>query len=217
MSRAPLLFVLLASSSLLHASCSSDSSNAPSNLLVADTLGNVYTVSCSSYCALTPKDSGLQALSCGSGDGVDTFVLTGSQILTVHALLISSYGTTSFSAAEPARPLACSSDADCVPGLSPTYTCQNGLCQSVSTTTPLTTTDVVALCQADIPWPKECPYLTNPQFVSRLAEVAAACALKSNNCSTVPADCRQPVPVTPGLDAGAASEPVLDAGIDAGT
>ena len=119
-------------------------------------------------------------------------------------------------AAEPARPLACGSDADCVPGLSPPYTCQNGLCQSVTTTTPLTTTDVVALCQADIPWPKECPYLTNPQFAGRMAEVAAACTTKGNNCSTVPADCRQPLSVTPGLDAGITPAPALDSGVDSG-
>jgi hypothetical protein len=212
MSRASLL-ALLVPFTLLHLGCSSDSSSNTSSTLVADTLGNVYSVSCSSFCALTPKDASLKALSCDSGDGVDTFVLSGSQILTVHALLISSYGTTSFSAAEPARPLACTSDADCVPGLSPPYTCQNGLCQSVSTTTPLTTTDVIALCQADLLWPKECPYVTNPQFVSRMAQVAATCGSKAN-CSNVPADCRQPVPVTPGLDAGATPAPAIDSGLD---
>lgn len=216
MSRA-LLFALLVPLSLLHTACSSDSSsNGSSNTLVADTLGNVYSVSCSSLCVLTPKDTSLKAVSCDSGDGVDTFVLTGSQILAVRALLISSYGTTSLGAAEPARPLACTSDADCVPGLSLPYTCQNGLCQSVTATSPLTTIDVVALCQADLPWPKDCPYATNPEFAGRMAEVAATCGSKTN-CSNVPADCRQPVPVTPTLDAGAPQGPAIDSGVDSGT
>ncbi len=215
MSRASLL-ALLVPLALLQAGCSSDTdTNGSSAVLVADTLGNVYSVACSSYCTLTPKDASLKALSCSAGTGVDAFVLTGSQVLTVHALLVSSYGTTSVSAAEPARPLACTSDANCVPGLSNRYTCQNGLCQSVSLETPLTTTDVVALCQADIPWPEDCPYVTNPQFVARLTQVAAACGSKAN-CSVVPADCRQPVPVAPGLDAGVLPPAVIDSGIDGG-
>lgn len=216
MSRAS-LFALLVPFSLLHLACSSDSSSSGlSGALVADTLGNVYTVSCSTFCTLTPKDSSVKALSCNSGDGTDSFVLTGSQILTVHALLISSYGTTSFSAADPARPVACTSDADCIPGLSPAYACQNGLCQRISATSPLTTVDVLALCQADIPWPKECFYLTDPKVAARVAEVAATCGA-SVSCAKVPADCRQPVAVTPGLDAGATQAPEIDSGVDSGT
>jgi len=219
MLRASLIGLLLPLS-LVHLGCSSDSSaNNASTTLVADTLGNVYSVSCTSFCTLTPKDTAVKALSCDSGDGSDTFVLTGSQILAVHALMVSSYGGASFSAAEPARPLACTSDADCVPGLSPTYTCQNGLCQSLSITTPMTTTDVIALCQADRPWPTTCPYVTDPMFASRMTAVAAVCGSKAN-CSTVPADCRQPVPVTPGLDAGATAAPAIDAdlgAVDSGT
>lgn len=192
---------------LLHVACSSSSSSSTSGS-VADTLGNVFSVSCSAgnYCTLTPKDTTLKPLSCASADGVDTFVLTGSRVLAVHALMVLTYGGASFSAAEPARPVVCGSDADCLPGLG--YVCQNALCQNTSVTKPLTTNDVVALCQADMPWPTSCPYVTNPSFVHALTEVAEVCG-SAANCSTVPADCRQVTPVAPGLDAGA-SAPGLD-------
>jgi hypothetical protein len=158
---------------------------------------------------LTPKDTSHKPLSCASADGVDTFVLTGSKILTVHALMVLNYGGASFSDAEPARPVLCASDADCLPGLG--YVCQNQLCQSTSTAKPWTTTDVIALCQADIPWPLSCPYVTNAVFAERMIEVGELCA-GTANCSKVPADCRQPEPVAPGLDAGAPVAPGLDAG-----
>jgi hypothetical protein len=205
---------LLISMVLCQVGCSSDSSSSSARY-VADTLGNVYSVSCSSFCTLTPKDTSHKPLSCASADGVDTFVLTGSRILTVHALMVLTYGGASFSDAEPARPVFCASDADCLPGLG--YACQNELCQKVSTTTPMTTTDVIALCQADIPWPLSCPYVTNPLFAERLTKVAEVCG-STTNCSTVPAECRQPEPIAPGLDAGAPVAPGLDGGaVDSGT
>jgi hypothetical protein len=107
-----------------------------------------------------------------------------------------------------------------LPGLG--YVCQEELCQSNSSTTPMTTTDVIALCQADIPWPLSCPYVTNVVFAQRMVEVGQLCGTAAN-CSTVPADCKQPTPVAPRLDAGAPSAPELDAGaapapgLDAGT
>lgn len=198
---------LLSSLLVMGAACSSDSSSSSSSTtLLTDTLGNVFSVSCSSFCTLTPKDTNVKPVSCDTeSGGTDTFVLVfGTQILTVQALLVPSYGYISLNGAEPARPVACTTDADCAPGLlSAAYTCQSGICQYTTSSTSLQTTDVIALCQADIPWPSACPYVTNPLFASRMAEVAALCGSKTA-CSSVPSDCHQPTAtttVTP-LDAG---------------
>lgn len=218
-----LLLGLLASLSLSSSACSS--SNPSSNygtMRVTDTLGNVFTVSCSNlYCSLSPLDPNLKPLSCNSdpNGGTDLFaVVWGTRFMTIHAILNPASGADILlNPAEPARPIACTADADCLPGAFPTpYTCQAGLCQYISASAPMLTVDVVALCQADIPWPKECPYLTNPKFAARVAEVAAVCGSQTQ-CSAVPADCLQPAAPAPGLDGGpspgldAAPSPGLDA------
>jgi hypothetical protein len=222
MSRISLLGMLLSLSSF-HAACagSSSSNGSPNAMMyVTDTLGKTFSVSCSSnsFCTLTPKDSSLKALSCDSEKGgTDTFALLyETQILTVHALLVPTAGYISLNAAEPARPVACATDADCLPDLfSSPFTCQNGLCQYISIASPMQTVDVIALCQADIPWPKDCPYLTEPSFAKRMAEVAALCG-SAAECSQVPADCRQPIAIAPAPDASAApSAPSIDAGAGA--
>jgi hypothetical protein len=150
-------------------------------------------------------DANLKALSCDTGYGTETFALLWGaqrQVLTIHALVVSTSNTVQIGPAEPAHPVACSTDADCLPGTtSPTYTCQAGICQNASAGSRLMTDDVIALCQAAIPWPKVCPYLTEPSFAKRMDEIGLVCG-SSTYCSTVPADCRQPTVVAPGLDAG---------------
>ena len=217
MSRLPLFF-LLVSLSLFQVICADNSSSTGStgSTYVTDTLGKVFSVSCStSLCTLTPMDSTLKALSCENlSGGTDTFALLfGTQILTVQALMVPSSGNISLSAAEPAHPVACATDADCLPDwFSPAYTCQNGLCQSINTSTPMLTVDVIVLCQADIRWPLSCPYVTDPVFVGRLAEIAALCG-STSDCTKIPPDCRQPTAVTPGPDASASPDtPSIDAG-----
>jgi len=199
----------LALASLL-CGCSSDTTSTGSNTVLTDTLGNVYSVSCSSVCALTPTDSNLKPLSCDSeSNSADTFLLVwGTQVLKIQALALPTYGTIAVNDAEPARPVACATDADCAPDLlSKAYTCQNRICQYTPAGSSLKTSDVIALCQADLPWPTTCPYVTNPQFASRMAEVAAVCGSKTS-CSTVPADCQQVV-------ATVAPAPTIDAGVGA--
>jgi hypothetical protein len=203
--------------------CSSDTTSTGTNTVLTDTLGNVYSMSCSSVCALTPIDTSLKPQSCANeSNATDTFLLVwGTQILKVQALALPSYGTIAVSDAEPARPIACATDADCAPDLlSNAYTCQNRLCQYTPAGSSMKTSDVITLCQADIPWPTTCPYVTNPQFASRMVEVAAACGAKTT-CSTVPADCMQAtatVPPAPTIDAGvgAAIDSGAGASIDAG-
>ena len=213
------LFGLLAALPVLGVACSSNtSSSAPTGVTLTDTLGNVFTLSTTSgFYGLTANDPNLTALSCETAyDGaVDAFALVpDSQILRVHSVQIPPYGYISFSPAEPGHPIACATDADCGPTLfSPPFTCLYGLCQYISATTSMKTIDVIALCQADIPWPKTCPYVTNPSFAQRLTEIAAVCG-SATNCSTVPADCRQPVPVTSAPDAAPVEAPV-DAGAPA--
>jgi hypothetical protein len=179
-------FVLSASLITMAGACGGGSGGRT----VTDTLGKVFSVSCSKsrFCALTPQDSTLKPLSCDSNKpATDTFVLVwGTHILTAHAVAAPSSKVTSLNAAEPAHPIACKSDADCLPDLlSERYDCVGGLCKL---TTDMLTVDVSALCQADIPWPTSCPYQTNPLFASRMAEVASLCG-STTVCSKVPADC----------------------------
>ena len=187
---------LVLSVALFALGCSSNpSSPTPGSLVVTDTLGNAFTASCtSSLCVLTPKDPTLIPYSCSVGYGSDAFVILWSRVLMIHAMNIVSGSAVEFNAAEPARPVACTADADCTPWNAPnyTYTCVNNICQAVSVS--LSTNDVIALCQADIPWPAGCPYITSKPFASRMAEVGAACELGKTTCSTVPADCKQPGP-----------------------
>ncbi|HEY5282353.1 MAG TPA: hypothetical protein VIM14_06145, partial [Polyangia bacterium] len=140
-------------------------------------------------------------------------------------------GDLQLSAANPARPVVCTTDAEClapelqvsVNKVAVAFSCLNGLCQLPPQS--LMTMDVVALCQADIPWPasSSCPYVTLPQFASRLVEVSSVCG-STLTCATIPADCRQLVPAVdagavPAVDAG--SVPAMDAGsvpaVDAGS
>jgi hypothetical protein len=161
----------------------------------------VFVASCTNDgCNVSAKDTELKPVSCDDGYGTNAFLLTGSQILAVRAAVIPRSGTVQFDDAEPSHPLACTTNDGCLSSLFTSYTCQNGLCQSISTTTPLTTSDVITLCQADLPWPTTCPYLTDPMFAARMVQVAASCGSQSN-CSNVPAACRQPIPVAPDPDA----------------
>jgi hypothetical protein len=219
---ARIMKTLVLSVALLALGCSSNpSSSISGSLVVTDTLGNAFTASCSgSLCALTPNDPTLMPYSCSVGYGTDAFVILWSRILIIHTMNVVSGSAVEFNAAEPSRPVACTADADCIPwnATSYTYTCVNNICQAVSV--GLSTNDVIALCQADIPWPSGCPYITSSPFASRMAEVGAVCGL-SKTCSTVPADCKQPA-ATSALDAGAPAQAGIDsgatspAGIDAG-
>ena len=219
---ARIMKTLVLSVALLTLGCSSGSSSStPGSLVVTDTLGNVFTASCSSsLCALTPNDPTLMPYSCSVGYGTDAFAILWSRILIIHAMNVVSGSAVEFNAAEPSRPVACTADVDCTPwnATSYNYTCVNNICQAVSVS--LSTNDVIALCQANIPWPTGCPYITSSPFASRMAEVGEVCGL-SKTCSTVPADCKQPA-ATPALDAGAPAQAGIDsgatspAGIDAG-
>ncbi len=196
--------------------CSSGSSSGSPQQTVRDTLGYIFDVTCSSgICRLTPEDPTLKPLACDSVLSGDTFVILWSRILTIHVLVLSS-GPLELNAAEPGHPVACTGDTDCTPWnatLGTTnyeYTCANGICQD--TTVSLTPEDVITLCQADIPWPTNCPYVATEPFASRLVEVAATCATVST-CS-VPADCYQVTLVVP-PDGGGQPTPV-DSAVDAG-
>jgi len=219
------LKTLVLSVALLTLGCTNNpSSSIPGSLVVTDTLGNSFAVSCSSsLCTLTPKDPTLVPYSCSVGYGTDAFVILWSRVLMIHTMNVVSGSAVEFSSAEPTHPVACSADADCSPwnatisGVDYTYTCVNNICQSVALN--LSTNDVIALCQANIRWPTGCPYITSNPFASRLAEVGVACGL-STTCSTVPADCMQPTATT-GLDGGAPAQTGIDSGaittgIDAG-
>ena len=203
-----------------HAGCTSNTTRASSlSTVVTDTLGNRFSVSCSdSYCAVTSQDPGVTPVSCESGDGTDAFVLVWGRILSIAALQITPAGDLQLSGANPSHPVTCTSDANC---LSPdlvvgvnkaavSFSCMNGLCQLPPQS--LMTIDVISLCQADILWPAltSCPYVTSPQFASRLVEVASVCG-STLTCANVPADCRQLVPpAAPAVDASGA--PAVDAG-----
>lgn len=214
-------FALLLSVSV--ACAGNDSTASAPNGVVTDTLGVRFDVDCSSgMCRLTPQDSQVTPLSCDwGGYGTDAFTFLLSRLLIVHVIAVPPVGPLQASAAEPGHPVACTVDADCLPsGLGTSsgvlaLSCRNGLCQDTSK--PLSTNDIIALCQADIPWPKSCPYLTTLPFAARLAEIAATCGA-STYCDEVPADCRQvdAAPVAPAIDAGEPSGPSA-AGVDAGS
>jgi hypothetical protein len=188
-------------------------------------LGNKFDVSCAgSMCTLTPWDADLVPKSCAAGVGTNVFVLVADPLLSIYALLASSSGSVQLSAAAPSRPVACTTDADCLaPGISTgyvtyAYACINGLCRcsNAACTTAdgnLLTSDVLTLCQADIPWPTACPYITSTPFANRILEVASACGSK-DTCINVPASCRQlSGPSDPAIDGG---QPASTVGIDAG-
>lgn len=193
--------------------CSSTPSSTSPNVTVTDSLGKRFSLSCgSSICSLIPDDTSLVARSCNSGYGTDTFALIWGRVLTVHALTVSSYGAYQINNAEPARPVVCASDADCVPtglyanGVLTSFSCLSGICQSPSQ--PMLTSDIIALCQADIPWPKSCPYVTTHPFADRLAQIADTCGAEFQ-CDKVPPACLQPNASV--VDGGGAG-PTLDGG-----
>jgi hypothetical protein len=209
---------------LVQAACSTSSSTtAVTPTVVADTLGEQFSVSCStSYCTLTSLDLNVKPLSCEYAYGTDNFILVPGSILTVMALQITQSGDIPLNNADPAHPVACSSDADCLsPGYTVTvgsnntsmsFSCLDGICRLPGQA--LLTSDVIALCQHDIDWPTSCPYVAFPKFAARMDEVALSCG-STTYCSTVPADCQPPFAPAP-LDGGAGG---LDAGgttLDAG-
>lgn len=211
---------LVLSAVLIVSGCSSDAPDpSSSSPVVTDTLGHKFSVSCStSLCILTSTEPTLKPLSCSIGYGEDAFVLLWSRILTVHAMNVVSGSAVAFSSAEPSRPVACVADGDCTPwngtigSVDYKYTCVNAICQAVSLS--LSPNDVISLCQADIAWPENCPYVTTPLFASRMAEVGVACGTNAS-CSTVPADCKQPT-APAGIDAGTTAVDGATAGIDTG-
>jgi hypothetical protein len=190
MSRIALVLLLFGT-----ACASNQSSSTGSQGAVTDTLGNSYDVFCgSAICLLNPRDPNVVPVSCDAGSGTDTFALIVDRILSIHVLKIKASGEFQLNTAEPGHPIACQTDADCLPsgipvlGMNITYTCSYGLCQNLQN--QLRTTDVLTLCQADLPWPKDCPYMTSPGFAKRIAEVAESCG-STTYCSMIPADCRQ--------------------------
>jgi hypothetical protein len=221
---------------VMLAACSSGSS-APNGtaMVVTDTKGWKYDVYCSGgLCTLAPLDSHLVPTTCESGTGTETFILVPFSLLSIYAAVVPTSGPVQFSAAEPSRPVACGSDADCLPAetvmAGASYACTNGLCQCSSQTCTTTdgnptTYEVLTLCQADLAWPTACPYITTQPYASRISEIATICG-STDTCTAVPADCRQltppasadgggqPTPVTP-VDGGA--QPTsLDSSIDLG-
>jgi hypothetical protein len=222
-------FILLA----LAACSSSSGSSYGSSLVVTDTKGWKYDVYCSGgLCTLAPLDSHLVPTTCESGTGTETFILVPFSLLSIYAAVVPTSGPVQFSAAEPSRPVACGSDADCLPAgtvmAGASYACTNGLCQCSSQTCTTTdgnptTYEVLTLCQADLDWPTACPYITTQPYASRISEIATICG-STDTCTAVPADCRQltpssdgggqPTPVAP-IDGGAQSAPV-DSSVDSG-
>jgi hypothetical protein len=198
----------------LWAGCSNDSQDGTSQQgTVKDTLGTQFTVSCSaSFCSLTPADptldpsTGNGAVSCSAVDGVDMFLLLPGRILTAHLMSTTSGGSVVLNAADPSHPIACAVDADCAPGNLMTgrhsyaYACIVGICQDP--TVGLYPEDVIALCQADIPWPRMCPYITTQPLASRLDEIGTLCAGQAS-CTKIPSDCRQIAPMPDGGTGGA--------------
>jgi len=194
----------------LFACTSSPTTGSPVAGTVTDTLGKKFTVNCAgNLCALASQDPNVVPKSCVQSRGTDTFVLVLSNVLTIMALPVTNGVEYQLTASNPAHPVACVTDADCLaPGLALnvngaplSYTCANGLCRLPGQ--PLITNDVIALCQADLPWPTACPYLTEPKFAARLNEVAAVCG-SSFTCAKIPADCAQPTALP---DAGTAPTP----------
>jgi hypothetical protein len=220
---------------LTLAACSSGSSSSTATApVVTDTLGWTYDANCASgLCTLTPHDTNLVPKTCETGTGTETFILVPDPLLSVYAAIVPDSGTVQLSAAEPSRPVACVGDADCLPagmvGLGASYACTNGLCQCSDSACASTGNngnplvyDILTLCQADIPWPTQCPYITTQPYASRISEIATACG-SSDSCATVPADCRQlapadgggqPAPTAP-ADGGAQIAP-MDSSVDSG-
>jgi hypothetical protein len=194
-------------------------------MVVTDTLGWTYDVSCASgLCTLAPHDANLVPKTCEAGTGTPTFILVPDPLLSIYAALVPDSGLVQLSAAEPSRPVACVSDADCLPvgAVAPgaSYACTNGLCQCANSVcasagkngNPLVY-DILTLCQADIPWPTLCPYITSQPYASRIDEIATVCG-SSDACAIVPADCRQLTAAAP-ADGGVQPTPV-DSSVDSG-
>jgi hypothetical protein len=211
---------------LLAVACSSadQSSSSNSQAVVTDTLGFKFSVDCSSgLCLLTAQNSAISPLSCAVGSGSDMFLLIFDPILTIYAVHVPTSGEVELNAVDPAHPVACTADADCLGPITVSsntwsYMCQSGICQLAQSCTGgvcspwdgvLLTYDVLALCQADLSWPGACPYLTSQPLASRIAAVADVCGSNAT-CPTVPAACRQLKPAT-GIDGGAGT------GVDSGT
>jgi hypothetical protein len=208
------VLAVLAVLAMVPACASDDTSSGGPNGTVTDTLGNKFDVSCGGgLCGLTPRDPDIVAKSCSVGSGVEAFVLVMDPLLSIYALRVPSNGALQLNAADPSRPVACTSDADCLaPGISTglftfTYACNNGLCRCADASCGtddgnLLTYDVLTLCQADLPWPSACPYVTSQPFASRISEVADLCGSK-DTCAHVPPSCRQPdAPVVAPIDGG---------------
>jgi hypothetical protein len=196
----------------LPVACASEPSSSSPQGTITDTLGNPFNVDCASgLCRLAPAGD-LVPVSCMDGVGTEAFVLIPYPLLSIYAVRVS-YGGIQLNGGNPSRPVACMSNADCLPAGVPvsqgtcTFACTNGLCRTTNSLCArngdlLRTDNVLTLCQADIPWPKACPYITTEPYAHRIAEVAAVCGA-SETCAAVPADCRQLTPAAPGMDAGA--------------
>lgn len=202
----------------------SSSSSGNSQGVVTDTLGNIFDVTCTAgLCTLVARDPYIVARSCANGTGTDSFVLALDPLLAIYAVRMPVSGQVQLGVADPSRPVACTSDADCLPSLitlgggTPAYACSNRLCQCTNAAcatpdgNPLTY-DILTLCQAEILWPTRCPYLTTQPFASRIAEIATLCG-SNNTCATVPADCRQLSAAAPIDGGGQVPTPGVDSGV----
>jgi hypothetical protein len=202
---------------LTLASCSSGSTSNTA-MVVTDTLEWKYDVSCGGgLCALSPQNTGLLPKTCETGSGTESFILVADPLLSIYAAVVPASGLVQLSAAEPSRPVACVSDTDCLPdgmvAAGASYACSNGLCQCSNSFcaskgpggAPLVY-DILTLCQADLPWPTQCPYITSQPYANRIAEVATLCGA-GEYCAAVPADCRQLAPAAT-VDGGGQPAPV---------
>lgn len=219
MVRFTLLGLLLLLSSPWACASNPASSGGTSGVVVTDTLGLRFGVDCSSgLCLLTPENSSILPVSCAGSAGTDVFLLAWEPLLSIFAMHISSSGDLQLDATTPSHPVACTTEADCLaPGITigavtNSYACQHGLCllrQSCSSGVckpwdgVLLIYDVLTLCQADLPWPAACPYITSQPFADRVAAVATTCG-PSTTCATVPPVCRQLS--GPGIDGGPGSD-----------
>jgi hypothetical protein len=211
----------------LLSACTSTSTSGPAQATLTDTLGLRFDMNCSGLCALTPQNAAITPKSCANGSGYDVFLLALDPLLSIYALRVTSSGELQLNAASPSHPVACTTEADCLApgitmgGVTNSYTCQSGVCLLEETCladscTPwdglLLTYDVLTLCQADLPWPTACPYITSQPYADRIAAVGDACGAH-NTCATVPAACRQLTSAAPAaVDGG-----VPAAGVDAGS
>lgn len=210
---------------VMLAACSSGSSASNGTaMVVTDTLGWKYDVSCGGgLCALTPHNTSLLPKTCESGSGTEAFILVPYPLLSIYAAIVPASGLVQLSAAEPSRPVACVSDTDCLPdgtvAMGASYACTNGLCQCSNSVcasmgpngNPLVY-DILTLCQADLKWPESCPYITSQPYANRIAEVATLCGA-GEYCDAVPADCRQ---LTPPASADGGGQPAPVAPVDGG-